>query len=70
MPISKKGWAIQNGRPTKVEENTTRPESIWVEAWRNLSKKKQQDAIAHWENLKPRVEDATRKRDLVPIQKA
>ena len=70
MPQPKKGWVIQNGRPTKVEENTTRPEYIWVEVWRNLSKKKQQDAIAHWENLKPRVEQARKDRDLDPIQKS
>ena len=49
MPIPKKGWVIQNGRPTNVEEHTTRPEYLWVETWRNLSKKKQQAAIAHWE---------------------
>ena len=66
----KKGWVIQNGRPTKVEENTSGSEYIWVEEWRNLSKKKQQSAIAHWEDLKPRVEQARRDRDLDPIQKS
>ena len=35
-----------------------------------VQEKKQQSAIAHWEDLKPRVEQARRDRDLDPIQKS
>ena len=35
-----------------------------------VREKKQQTAIAHWENLKPRVEQARKDRDLDPIQKS
>ena len=45
LPPPKKGWVIQNGRPTKVEENTSRPEYIWVEEWRNLSKRKSSNPL-------------------------
>ena len=44
--VPKKGWVIQNGRPTQVEETTSRPEHIWVEVWRYMSKKKQQYVLA------------------------
>ena len=70
MPIPKKGWVIQNGCPTKVDDNTARPEFIWVEARRNMSKKKQQDAMEHWAVLKPRVVEAKKERDLDPTQKS
>ena len=44
-----------------------------IYGWRNgetCPRKKQQSAIAHWEDLKPRVEQARKDRDLDPIQKS
>ena len=69
LPAPKPGWAIQNGRPTKIEANSKRPEYVWVEEWRHMTRKSQLKEMSRWEILKPRVDSAREERNLNPIQK-
>ena len=69
LPWPKLGWVIQIGRPTKIERNSKRPKYIWVEEWRHMTRKGQNQAIARWESLKPRIDHARDERGLRPIQK-
>ena len=69
LPPPKPGWSIQNGRPTKIEANSKRPEYIWVEEWRHMTRKGQRQEMARWETLKPRIQQAREERGLRPIQK-
>ena len=69
LPAPKPGWSIQNGRPTKIEANSKRPEFVWVEEWRNMTKKGQREAMERWDILRPKVQEAREERDLKPIQK-
>ena len=39
LPSPKPGCVIQNGRPTKIELNSNRPEYMWVEEWRHMARK-------------------------------
>ena len=50
-----------NGRPT-VKKETTRPEIVWVEIWRDWSKKQRKDCIAQWEKERPSYEASWAKR--------
>jgi len=51
QPPLGKQW--QDGRLTVIQP-TTRPPNIWVEVWRRLTPKRQQDAIDAWEIEGPR----------------
>ena len=69
VPNPKPGWVIQNGRPTKVEANSKRPEHIWSEEWKILTRKQRKEALQKWEVLQPKVESSRKERDLAPISK-
>ena len=47
-PPLEKRYEYQNGRPTRVQGDTTRPPSVWVEEWRLMSDIRKLDAIAAW----------------------
>ena len=51
VPNPKPGWVIQNGRPTKVEANSKRPEHIWSEEWKIMTRKQRQYALQKWKVL-------------------
>ena len=52
MPPARPGYEWQSGRETRVQGDTKRPPSVWVEEWRQLSDKNQLKAIAAWEKEK------------------
>ena len=64
-PPSGHMWSC--GRPTKIEKDTPRPDYMWVEDWRKISKNKKLAAeiVDEWKNvLKPRVLQARQTRNI------
>ena len=49
MPPAKPGHEWQSGRETRVQGDSKRPPSVWVEEWWQMSDKNKLKAIAHWE---------------------
>ena len=68
LPNPKPGWVMQNGRPTRVEANSKRPEHIWCEVWELLTRK-QREETRKWDLLTPVVEECRQERNLPPFQK-
>lgn len=52
MPPAKPGYEWQSGRETRVQGESKRPPSIWVEEWRQMSDPNRLKAIAAWEKEK------------------
>ena len=52
MPPLKAPYQWQSGRPTRMQGTTSRPPSVWVEEWRDLSDGARLKAIADWEKEK------------------
>ena len=60
---------MQNGRPTRVEANSKRPEHVWREVWDSMPDKRREEEKATWDILKPIVQECRQERNLPPIQK-
>ena len=69
LPIPKPGWVMQNGRPTRIEANSKRPENIWCGVWELLTRKQREEEKRKWDLLKPIVEECRQERNLPPVQK-
>ena len=49
---TRKGYAWQNCRETRVDKSSNRPPSVWVEVWAKMPKTEQKQAILDWEKEK------------------
>ena len=64
MPKAKKGHELIFGRETKIQETSGRPDHVWPETWRELSKKNRSREVEIGKNSRPLRQEARSVRGL------